>query len=89
MENEERSIALPKQAQELLDHESLDELKCWPPVLQWKYARHGTDQNLNWFWASAKLSQILYSFDNALVVKEVFPKENSMPTQQQVIYENK
>jgi hypothetical protein len=28
MENEERSIALPKQAQELLDHESLDELKC-------------------------------------------------------------
>jgi hypothetical protein len=31
---------------------------------------HGPDQN----WVAAKLSQIPYSFDNALVAQEVFPE---------------
>jgi hypothetical protein len=92
MENEERSIAsLPQQAQELLlDHTNcLDELKVLTtgfhpmkicPSL-------GTDQNLELGCGLAKLSQIPYSFDNALVAQEFFPEENSMPTSASVIYE--
>lgn len=80
MENEESPISsLPKQAQELLlDHTScLDELK----VLT---SGASSNQNMPVTWhgpepgiglrASAKLSQIPYSFDNALVANEVFPE---------------
>lgn len=80
MENEERLISsLPKQAQELLlDHTNcLDELK----VLT---SGASSNQNMPVTWhgpepgiglrASAKLSQIPYSFDNALVANEVFPE---------------
>jgi NAD(P)-dependent dehydrogenase (short-subunit alcohol dehydrogenase family) len=80
MENESRLIStLPKQAQELLlDHMNcLDELKVLTsgassnqnmPVT-W----HGPEPGIG-LWASAKLSQIPYSFDNALVATEVFPE---------------
>jgi NAD(P)-dependent dehydrogenase (short-subunit alcohol dehydrogenase family) len=80
MENEERQIAsLPIQAQELLlDHTNcLDELK----VLT---SGASSNQNMPVTWhgpepgiglrASAKLSQIPYSFDNALIANEVFPE---------------
>jgi len=80
MENEERQIAsLPIQAQELLlDHtKCLDELK----VLT---SGASSNQNMPVTWhgpepgiglrASAKLSQIPYSFDNALIANEVFPE---------------
>ncbi|MDI1305103.1 MAG: oxidoreductase, partial [bacterium] len=78
MENEERPIAsLPKYAQDLLlDHKDcLEELK----VLT---AGASSNQNMPVTWhgpepgiglrASAKLSQIPYSFDNTLVANEVF-----------------
>ena len=80
MENEESPIAsLPQQAQELLqDHTNcLDELKTLT-------AGTSSNQNMPVTWhgpepgiglrASAKLSQIPYSFDNALVATEVFPE---------------
>ncbi|SHG46246.1 short chain dehydrogenase [Flavobacterium segetis] len=80
MENEERMLSdLPKQAQELLlDHTNcLDELKMLT-------SGASSNQNMPVTWhgpepgiglrASAKLSQIPYSFDNALVANEVFPE---------------
>ena len=80
MANEESPIAaLPKQAQELLqDHTNcLDELKTLTSGVS-------SNQNMPVTWhgpepgiglrASAKLSQIPYSFDNALVANEVFPE---------------
>jgi NAD(P)-dependent dehydrogenase (short-subunit alcohol dehydrogenase family) len=80
MENEERPIAsLSIDVQNvLLDHTNcLDELK----VLTTGFS---TNENMPVTWhgpepgiglrASAKLSQIPYSFDNALVAKEVFPE---------------
>jgi len=80
MENEERSIeSLPKYARDLLtDHVGcLDELKVLTsgassnknmPVT-W----HGPEPGIG-LRASAKLSQIPYSFDNTLVTQEVFPE---------------
>ena len=80
MENEERShSSLPKEAQDLLrDHlNCLDELKMLTsgassnenmPVT-W----HGPEPGIG-LRASARLSQIPYSFDKALVANEVFPK---------------
>lgn len=80
MENEERSLeSLPKYARDLLtDHtDCLDELKVLTsgtssnknmPVT-W----HGPEPGIG-LRASAKLSQIPYSFDNTLVAKEVFPE---------------
>ncbi|MEC5167392.1 NAD(P)-dependent dehydrogenase (short-subunit alcohol dehydrogenase family) [Flavobacterium sp. PL11] len=80
MENEERLLSeLPKQVQELLlDHTNcLEELKILTigassnqnmPVT-W----HGPEPGIG-LRASAKLSQIPYSFDNALVANEVFPE---------------
>ncbi len=80
MENEESPLAsLPKYARDLLvDHiDCLDELK----VLT---SRTSSNKNLPVTWhgpepgiglrASAKLSQIPYSFDNSLVAEEVFPE---------------
>ncbi len=80
MENEESPISsLPQQAQELLfDHtDCLEELKVLTlgassnqnmPVT-W----HGPEPGIG-LRASAKLSQIPYSFDNTLVAQEVFPE---------------
>jgi len=80
MENEERPLAsLPTYARDLLtDHIGcLDELKVLTsgtssnknmPVT-W----HGPEPGIG-LRASAKLSQIPYSFDNTLVAKEVFPE---------------
>ncbi|WP_070786716.1 SDR family oxidoreductase [Flavobacterium crassostreae] len=80
IQNEERAVTdLPKQAQELLvDHSNcLEELKVLTlgassnqnmPV-SW----HGPEPGIG-LRASAKLSQIPYSFDNALVAAEVFPE---------------
>ena len=80
MENEERPIAaLPKQVQDLLrDHtDCLQELKVLTTGTS-------SNQNMPVTWhgpepgiglrASAKLSQIPYSFDNTLVANEVFPE---------------
>ena len=80
MQNEERPLeTLPKFAKDLLvDHDScLQELK----VLT---SGASSNQNMPVTWhgpepgiglrASAKLSQIPYSFDNSLVTKEVFPE---------------
>jgi NAD(P)-dependent dehydrogenase (short-subunit alcohol dehydrogenase family) len=80
MENEESSIAeLPERVQELLlDHSNcLDELKVLTSGVS-------SNQNMPVTWhgpepgiglrASAKLSQIPYSFDNALVAADVFPE---------------
>ena len=80
MANEERPIsALPKQAQDLLlDHtDCLQELKVLTTGAS-------SNQNMPVTWhgpepgiglrASAKLSQIPYSFDNTLVANEVFPE---------------
>lgn len=80
MENEERPLeTLPKNVQELLnDHlNCLEELKVLTIVAS-------SNQNMPVTWhgpepgiglrASAKLSQIPYSFDKALVSKEVFPE---------------
>mgnify|MGYP003673786254 FL=1 len=79
MSNEERSItSLPLSVQEVLS----DHTSC---IQELKELRSGTSphQNMPVTWhgpeagiglsASAKLSQIPYSFDNALVAKEVFP----------------
>ncbi|PTL98968.1 MAG: oxidoreductase [Bacteroidetes bacterium] len=80
MENEERPLeSLPKFARDLLvDHtDCLDELKTLTsgassnknmPVT-W----HGPEPGIG-LRASAKLSQIPYSFDNTLVTQEVFPE---------------
>ncbi|WP_324028353.1 SDR family oxidoreductase [Maribacter sp. BPC-D8] len=79
MENEEREFAsLPKFAQMVLsDHEScLDELKSFSnkasPNQNMPVTWHGPEPGIG-LRASAKLSQIPYSFDNALVAQEVFP----------------
>ncbi|WP_339657440.1 SDR family oxidoreductase [uncultured Maribacter sp.] len=79
MENEEREISsLPKFAQMVLsDHEScLDELKSFStkasPNQNMPVTWHGPEPGIG-LRASAKLSQIPYSFDNALVAQEVFP----------------
>ncbi|MFN4764009.1 SDR family NAD(P)-dependent oxidoreductase [Gillisia sp. Q332] len=79
MENELRPIAsLPKAAQELLrDHNlCLQELKGLTteavPNQNMPVTWHGPEPGIG-LRASAKLSQIPYSFDNALVAKEVFP----------------
>ncbi len=80
IENEERPItSLPISIQNLLlDHTNcLDELK----VLTTGFSSnenmpvtwHGPEPGIG-LRASAKLSQIPYSFDNALVAKEVFPE---------------
>ncbi|SHN60071.1 short chain dehydrogenase [Flavobacterium fryxellicola] len=80
MENEERQIAsLPKQAQELLlDHTNcLEELKVLTTGISCNQNMpvtwHGPEPGIG-LRASAKLSQIPYSFDNALVATEVFPE---------------
>ncbi len=80
MENEERPItSLPQQVQDLLSHHTdcLQELKLLTLGVS-------SNQNMPVTWhgpepgiglrASAKLSQIPYSFDNTLVAKEVFPE---------------
>jgi len=80
MENEEKAFeSLPKYARDLLtDHtDCLEELKELT-------SKTSSNQNMPVTWhgpepgiglrASAKLSQIPYSFDNTLVAKEVFPK---------------
>ena len=80
IQNEERPIeTLPQFAKELLlDHTNcLQELKVLTSTVS-------SNQNMPVTWhgpepgiglrASAKLSQIPYSFDNALVTKEVFPE---------------
>ena len=80
MENEELPLSsLPEQAQALLlDHaHCLNELQLLIDSVE-------SNQNMPVTWhgpepgiglrASAKLSQIPYSFDNALVAKEVFPE---------------
>lgn len=79
MENEEKEISsLPKFAQMVLsDHEScLDELKSFSskasPNQNMPVTWHGPEPGIG-LRASAKLSQIPYSFDNALVAQEVFP----------------
>ncbi|WP_419211608.1 SDR family NAD(P)-dependent oxidoreductase [Maribacter sp. X9] len=79
MENEERPFeSLPKFAQMVLrDHQDcIDELKSFS-----KSASSNENMPVTWHGpepgiglrASAKLSQIPYSFDNALVAQEVFP----------------
>ncbi|MDO3694842.1 SDR family oxidoreductase [Wenyingzhuangia sp. chi5] len=81
MENEEKPLsALPVNAQELLsDHYScLEELNLLSSsvVATKKNAPvswHGEQPGVG-LRASAKLSQIPYSFDNSLVVNEVFPE---------------
>ncbi|TLP79173.1 SDR family oxidoreductase [Maribacter sp. ACAM166] len=79
MENEERPVsALPKFAQMVLsDHqECIDELKAFStkasPNQNMPVTWHGPEPGIG-LRASAKLSQIPYSFDNALVAQEVFP----------------
>lgn len=80
MQNEERPLSsLPKYAHDLLqDHIGcLDELKALTSG-----ASSNTNMPVTWHGpepgiglrASAKLSQIPYSFDNTLVAKEVFPE---------------
>jgi NAD(P)-dependent dehydrogenase (short-subunit alcohol dehydrogenase family) len=80
MENENLPInALPKEAQELL----LDHTNCLEE-LQLLTTGFSSNENMPVTWhgpepgiglrASAKLSQIPYSFDNALVAQEVFPE---------------
>ncbi|CAG2532554.1 MULTISPECIES: SDR family NAD(P)-dependent oxidoreductase [Maribacter] len=79
MENEEREFSsLPKFAQMVLsDHEScLEELKTFSskasPNQNMPVTWHGPEPGIG-LRASAQLSQIPYSFDNALVAQEVFP----------------
>ena len=79
MENEEKEISsLPKFAQMVLsDHENcLNELKAFStkasPNQNMPVTWHGPEPGIG-LRASAKLSQIPYSFDNALVAQEVFP----------------
>ena len=80
MENEERPVSsLPKQVQDLLfDHTScLEELKVLTtgasPNQNMPVTWHGPEPGIG-LRASAKLSQIPYSFDNTLVANEVFPE---------------
>lgn len=80
MANEEHPIELlPKSAQGLLsDHIScIDELKSLATVTSsnknMPVTWHGPEPGIG-LRASAKLSQIPYSFDNALVAQEVFPE---------------
>jgi len=80
MTNEERSIeSLPKYAQSLLsDHsDCLAELKSLTTgastTKNMPVTWHGPEPGIG-LRASAKLSQIPYSFDNALVAQEVFPE---------------
>ena len=79
MSNEERSItSLPLSVQEVLsDHTSclqeLKELRSGTSIHQnMPVTWHGPEVGIG-LSASAKLSQIPYSFDNALVAKDVFP----------------
>jgi len=80
MENEERPMgSLPKSAQELLlDHVNcLEELKVLTSGFSsnenMPVTWHGPEPGIG-LRASAKLSQIPYSFDKALVAQEVFPE---------------
>ena len=80
MQNEERPLeTLPKFAKDLLvDHDScLQELKVLTsgasPNQNMPVTWHGPEPGIG-LRASAKLSQIPYSFDNSLVTKEVFPE---------------
>ncbi|WP_166966657.1 SDR family oxidoreductase [Yeosuana marina] len=80
MQNEERSIdSLPKYAKDLLvDHNNcLQELKTLTtsasPSKNMPVTWHGPEPGIG-LRASAKLSQIPYSFDNTLVAKDVFPE---------------
>lgn len=80
MANEEKPIAtLPKYAADLLkDHVAcLDELKLLTtaasPNQNMPVTWHGPEPGIG-LRASAKLSQIPYSFDNSLQSKEVFPE---------------
>lgn len=80
MANEERSIeSLPKSTQSLLsDHtDCLDELISLTTTASttknMPVTWHGPEPGIG-LRASAKLSQIPYSFDNALVAQEVFPE---------------
>ncbi|MCF6280138.1 MAG: SDR family oxidoreductase [Flavobacteriaceae bacterium] len=80
MANEERSMeSLPKSAQDLLsDHSGcLEELKSLTlgasTTKNMPVTWHGPEPGIG-LRASAKLSQIPYSFDNALVAEEVFPE---------------
>ncbi|SDE31103.1 short chain dehydrogenase [Pricia antarctica] len=79
MENEERPFAsLPKYARDVLaDHIGcLDELKGLTSVTlshkNMPVTWHGPEPGIG-LRASARLSQIPYSFDNSLVAEEVFP----------------
>ena len=80
MENEGLALsALPQKAQELLmDHiNCLDELKMLTTAASsnenMPVTWHGPEPGIG-LRASAQLSQIPYSFDNALVANEVFPE---------------
>lgn len=80
MENEEKPLtSLPKFAQELLeDHMGcIEELKALitgaSPNKNMPVTWHGPEPGIG-LRASAKLSQIPYSFDNTLVANEVFPE---------------
>ncbi len=79
MLNEERPVAsLPSFAQTVLsDHQNcLEELRCFnlktAPNQNMPVTWHGPEPGIG-LRASAKLSQIPYSFDNALKASEVFP----------------
>lgn len=79
MANEERAIdSLPRFAQDVLaDHQGcLQELKALTssasPNQNMPVTWHGPEPGIG-LRASAKLSQIPYSFDNTLVAQEVFP----------------
>ncbi|WP_047414956.1 SDR family oxidoreductase [Cellulophaga sp. Hel_I_12] len=94
MANEERPItSLPKFAQELLqDHTScLQELaqltSSASPNQNMPVTWHGPEPGIG-LRASAKLSQIPYSFDKALVAKEVFPEGELDADLQQVDLRN-
>lgn len=80
MENEERPVnTLPAQVQDLLiDHtHCLEELKVLTtgasPSQNMPVTWHGPEPGIG-LRASAKLSQIPYSFDTTLVAKEIFPE---------------
>jgi NAD(P)-dependent dehydrogenase (short-subunit alcohol dehydrogenase family) len=94
MVNEERHLAsLPKFTQELLqDHTScLQELalltSAASPNQNMPVTWHGPEPGIG-LRASAKLSQIPYSFDKALVAKEVFPEGELDADLQQVDLRN-
>ncbi len=80
MENEERSLAsIPKYARDVLaDHiDCLDALKVLTSGISSNknipVTWHGPEPGIG-LRASAKLSQIPYSFDNSLIAEEVFPE---------------